>query len=163
VHRLAGIDNSPISGLRAALTEDCWLRGSNGKLPAAILRPQSTLEGERRAHSRNCGVGMAKGATQMARYYTDGQEDEMRGWLLELREIVNPNDFMPHRDRASELVGRLDQCNFERTSTMDDEFQRVRRIWDRMETEAWETDQRAETTSRLAGNPQASVNRRRGF
>lgn len=95
----------------------------------------------------------------MATYYTDGQKDEIRGWLLELRAIVNPNDFMSHRERASELVRRLDQCDFERTSTMDVEFQRVRRIWGRLETGA----HRAKAVIRPAENPDASPNRAREF
>jgi len=95
----------------------------------------------------------------MATFYTDRQKDKIRRWLLELREIVNPIELISHRDRATELVSRLDQCKFERHSTMDDEFHRVRRIWNRLETGV----QQAKAVIRLAENPNASPNRARGF
>ena len=72
----------------------------------------------------------------MAKHYTETQENEIRGWLLELRDTLNPVDFVARRERASELVRRLNQCDFEATSTIDTEFQRVRRIWTRMELAA---------------------------
>ena len=52
----------------------------------------------------------------MAIYYTDRQKTEIVGWLLELRKIVAAADIAPHRERARELVGRLETFTFEPTS-----------------------------------------------
>ena len=65
----------------------------------------------------------------MAIYYTDRQKDEIRAWLLELREVVTPDGFAPNREQARELVRRLDRLKFEPTSIIDDEFRRLQRIW----------------------------------
>jgi len=72
----------------------------------------------------------------MAIYYTDRQKDEIRAWLLELRQIVMPDKFAPNRERACELVKYLDDCKLVPTSIVHDEFQRVRRIWRRLEAQA---------------------------
>jgi len=77
----------------------------------------------------------------MAIYYTDQQKKLIGGWLLELREIVTPDDFNtaspsqfnPKRDRARELVALLDQYKLPRFSAIVDEYDRVRRIWRRLE------------------------------
>ena len=69
----------------------------------------------------------------MAFYFTDAQKDQIRSWLLELRELVNPTEFPNDRDRAHELVNRLDQFKYEPYSIIADEFERVRRLWRRLE------------------------------
>jgi hypothetical protein len=72
----------------------------------------------------------------MAIHFTDKEQNQIRLWLLELRKIVTPEDFVAHRDRARELVGRLDRYPCVPTSTIADEFGRVRRIWRRLEAQA---------------------------
>ena len=69
----------------------------------------------------------------MAIYYTDQQKAEIAGWLLELREIVNPADFPANRTRARELVSLLDQHKVHPASLIAYEYARVRRIWRRLE------------------------------
>lgn len=72
----------------------------------------------------------------MAIYYTDEQKNQIRGWLMELRSIVTPANFSAHRDRARELVGRLDKHPTHPACLIASEFSRLRRIWQRIETEA---------------------------
>ena len=68
----------------------------------------------------------------MAIYYSDKQKDEIREWLLELQAII-PDRFIAKRDRARELVALLDQRPTHRCCTIDDEYQRVRKVWRRLE------------------------------
>jgi len=72
----------------------------------------------------------------MAIYYTDQQKTKIREWLLELREIVTPDKFAANRARARELVKYLDDCKLVPTSIVHDEFQRVRRIWRRLDAQS---------------------------
>jgi len=72
----------------------------------------------------------------MAIYYTDQQKTKIREWLLELREIVTPDKFAANRERARELVKYLDDCKLVPTSIVHDEFQRVRRIWRRLDAQS---------------------------
>ena len=72
----------------------------------------------------------------MTIYYTDRQKNEIRAWLLELRQIVMPDKFAANRERARDLVGYLDSCTLVPTSVVHDEFKRVRRIWRRLEAQA---------------------------
>jgi hypothetical protein len=72
----------------------------------------------------------------MAIYYTGRQKAEIVEWLLELRRIVNPDEYPAKRDRARELVGRLETFKFEPTSIIATEFERLRRIWRRLEAQA---------------------------
>jgi hypothetical protein len=72
----------------------------------------------------------------MAIFYTDQEKAEIVGWLIELRQIVTPDGFAANRERARELVALLDQYKLVPTSIVHDEFQRVRRIWRRLESEA---------------------------
>jgi len=77
----------------------------------------------------------------MARYFRDEQKKEMAEWLLELREIVTPDDcntassseFRPNRNRARELVRLLDSQRADPHSDFDYEYDRVRWIWGRLE------------------------------
>jgi len=77
----------------------------------------------------------------MAMYYTDEQKRQIGEWLLELREIVTPGDFntaspsefSPKRDRARELVAQLDKRKVHSASLIAYEFDRLRRIWRRLE------------------------------
>jgi hypothetical protein len=71
----------------------------------------------------------------MARYFTDREKAEIREWLLELREVVNPVDFPANRDRARELVSLLDQRPTHPSSLIAYEYARVRRIWRRLAEE----------------------------
>jgi hypothetical protein len=72
----------------------------------------------------------------MAIVYTDRQKAEIVDWLLELRKIVAAADFAAHRERVRELVGRLETFTFEPTSIIATEFERLRRVWRRLETQA---------------------------
>jgi hypothetical protein len=72
----------------------------------------------------------------MAIYYTDQQKDEIRAWLLELRRIVNPVDFPANRDRARELVSLLDQHPTHPACLISCEYQRVRKLWRRLDAQA---------------------------
>ena len=80
----------------------------------------------------------------MAIYYTDQQKKQIGGWLLELREIVTPNDlristpseFRAKRDRAKRLVALLDQHKLPRHSDIANDYDRVRRIWRRLEADS---------------------------
>jgi hypothetical protein len=72
----------------------------------------------------------------MAIYYTDRQKDEIRAWLLELREIVTPDKFAPNRERARELVALLDEHPTHPACIIAYEFGRLRRVWRRLENQA---------------------------
>jgi hypothetical protein len=72
----------------------------------------------------------------MAIYYTDRQKDEIRAWLLELREIVSPDKFAPNRERAHELVALLDQHRVHPACLIAYEFGRLRRIWRRLDAQS---------------------------
>jgi hypothetical protein len=68
-------------------------------------------------------------------YYSDKQKDEIREWLIELQAII-PDRFIAKRDRARELVKRLDQRPTHPACLIADEFSRLRRIWKRLEAQA---------------------------
>jgi hypothetical protein len=72
----------------------------------------------------------------MARYFTDGEKAEIQGWLLELREIVTPNEFPTHRQRACKLVALLDQRPTHPACVISYEYKRVRKIWRRLDAQS---------------------------
>jgi hypothetical protein len=72
----------------------------------------------------------------MAIYYTDRQKDEIRAWLLELRQIVMPDKFAANRERARELVAFLDERPTHSACIIACEYQRVRKNWRRLEAQA---------------------------
>ncbi|MGD0522495.1 MAG: hypothetical protein ABR866_17785 [Candidatus Korobacteraceae bacterium] len=71
----------------------------------------------------------------MAIYYSDKQKDEIREWLLELQAII-PDRFIAKRDRARELVALLDENPTHPACLISYEYQRLRKIWRRLETQA---------------------------
>jgi len=84
----------------------------------------------------------------MTIYYTDGQKKQLGEWLIELREIVTPGDyntaspseFLPTRDRARKLASLLDKYRTDPDSMFADEYDRVRRIWQRLELQAGQSE-----------------------
>ena len=72
----------------------------------------------------------------MAIYYTDEQKAQIGEWLIELREVVNPVDFPVHRHRARQLVALLDERPTHPACLIAYEYERLRRIWKRLEAEA---------------------------
>ena len=71
----------------------------------------------------------------MARYFTDREKAKIQGWLLELQAII-PDRFIAKRDRARELVALLDENPTHPACLISYEYQRLRKIWRRLETQA---------------------------
>lgn len=71
----------------------------------------------------------------MAIYYTERQKNEMAEWLLKLRGILNPSAFPANRARARELVDLLTQRRVHPASEFAYEFDRLRRVWRRLEAQ----------------------------
>lgn len=77
----------------------------------------------------------------MTIYYTDGQKKQLGGWLIELREIVtpgsyntaSPSEFLANRNRARKLVSLLDKYKTDSGCDFAYDYDRVRRIWQRLE------------------------------
>jgi hypothetical protein len=63
----------------------------------------------------------------------DDDKDQIRQWVLELREIVTPDKYPVKRERAREVVALLNQFRFEPTSIIADEIERLAIIWRRLE------------------------------